>query len=44
MSKIIERNTVIPTKKTQEYTTVQDNQAQVNFQIYEVVNNSKHHH
>merc|ERR1711988_1892609 len=25
----------IPTKKTQEYTTVQDNQAQVNFQIYE---------
>jgi heat shock protein 5 len=35
MSKIIERNTVIPTKKTQEYTTVQDNQAQVNFQIYE---------
>merc|ERR1711959_869976 len=35
LSKIIERNTVIPTKKTQEYTTVQDNQAQVNFQIYE---------
>merc|ERR1711959_767206 len=35
MSKIIERNSVIPTKKTQEYTTVQDNQAQVNFQIYE---------
>merc|ERR1712178_418569 len=35
MSKIIDRNTVIPTKKTQEYTTVQDNQAQVNFQIYE---------
>merc|ERR1711988_465842 len=35
MSKIIERNTVIPTKKTQEYTTVEDNQAQVNFQIYE---------
>merc|ERR1719502_2034762 len=35
MSKIIERNTVIPTKKTQEYTTVQDNQQQVNFQIYE---------
>merc|ERR1719440_2416725 len=35
MSKIIERNTVIPTKKTQENTTVQDNQAQVNFQIYE---------
>merc|ERR1711998_303788 len=35
MSKIIERNTVIPTKKTEEYTTVQDNQAQVNFQIYE---------
>merc|ERR1711934_1132977 len=35
MSKIIERNTVIPTKKTQEYTTVLDNQNQVNFQIYE---------
>merc|ERR1712072_985691 len=35
LSKIIERNTVIPTKKTSEYTTVQDNQAQVNFQIYE---------
>merc|ERR1711871_1867723 len=35
MSKIIERNTVIPTKKTQEYTTVQDNQQQVNFQVYE---------
>jgi len=35
MSKIIERNSVIPTKKTQEYTTVVDNQAQVNFQIYE---------
>merc|ERR1712178_390130 len=35
MSKIIDRNTVIPTKKTQEYTTVQDNQNQVNFQIYE---------
>lgn len=28
-------NSVIPTKKTQEYTTVVDNQAQVNFQIYE---------
>lgn len=35
MSKIIDRNTVIPTKKTQEYTTVQDNQASVNFQVYE---------
>merc|ERR1712139_496084 len=35
MSKIIDRNTVIPTKKTSEYTTVQDNQAQVHFQIYE---------
>jgi len=35
MSKIIDRNTVIPTKKTQEYTTVQDNQQQVNFQVYE---------
>merc|ERR1711967_92343 len=35
MSKIIDRNTVIPTKKTQEYTTVQDHQQQVNFQVYE---------
>merc|ERR1711977_673507 len=35
LSKIIDRNTVIPTKKTQEYTTVTDNQSQVNFQIYE---------
>jgi heat shock protein 5 len=35
MSKIIDRNSVIPTKKTQEYTTVQDNQQQVNFQIFE---------
>jgi heat shock protein 5 len=35
MSKIIDRNSVIPTKKTQEYTTVQDNQQQVNFQVYE---------
>merc|ERR1711998_102795 len=35
MSKIIERNTVIPTKKTQEYTTVTDNQQQVHFQTYE---------
>merc|ERR1712091_828045 len=34
LSKIIDRNTVIPTKKTQEYTTVTDNQ-QVHFQIYE---------
>ena len=38
LSKIIERNTVIPTKKTQEYTTVMDNQKQVNFQVYEGVN------
>merc|ERR1712023_361967 len=35
MSKIIDRNTVIPTKKTSEYTTVADNQQQVNFQIFE---------
>lgn len=35
MSKIIDRNSVIPTKKTQEYTTVQDNQQSVNFQVYE---------
>merc|ERR1712072_492033 len=35
LSKIIDRNTVIPTKKTQEYTTVTDNQSQVNLQIYE---------
>merc|ERR1712054_77613 len=33
--KVIERNTVIPTKKTSEYTTVADNQQQVNFQIFE---------
>merc|ERR1711904_718711 len=35
MSKIIDRNTVILTKKTSEYTTVTDNQQQVNFQIFE---------
>jgi heat shock protein 5 len=35
LSKIIDRNTVIPTKKTQEYTTVTDNQQQVHFQVYE---------
>merc|ERR1712178_213667 len=35
MSKIIDRSTVIPTKKTSEYTTVADNQQQVNFQIFE---------
>merc|ERR1712205_252388 len=35
LSKIIDRNTVIPTKKPQEYTTVTDNQQQVHFQVYE---------
>jgi len=33
--KIIERNTVIPTKKTDDFTTVDDNQASVDFPIYE---------
>merc|ERR1740115_585385 len=35
MSKIINRNTVIPTKKSQSYTTSQDNQPALGIEIYE---------
>merc|ERR1719443_1568300 len=35
MSKIISRNTVIPTKKSQIFSTAQDNQPAVNIEVYE---------
>merc|ERR1712110_235156 len=35
MSKIIERNTVIPTKKTQIFSTAADNQETVTIKVYE---------
>ena len=35
MSKIITRNTVIPAKKTQTFTTNQDQQTTVNIAVYE---------
>lgn len=35
MSRLIERNTTIPTKRFQEYTTVKDNQTGVNIRIYQ---------
>merc|ERR1712166_800023 len=35
MSKIISRNTVIPTKKSQIFSTTQDNQPAVNIEVYE---------
>merc|ERR1712166_306033 len=35
MTKIISRNTVIPTKKSQIFSTAQDNQPAVNIEIYE---------
>merc|ERR1719321_1511891 len=35
MSKIIPRNTVIPTKKTQTFTTYQDQQTTVSIKVYE---------
>eukprot|EP00929_Paragymnodinium_shiwhaense_P013331 TRINITY_DN121196_c0_g1_i1.p1 TRINITY_DN121196_c0_g1~~TRINITY_DN121196_c0_g1_i1.p1 ORF type:complete len:698 (-),score=219.52 TRINITY_DN121196_c0_g1_i1:211-2304(-) len=35
MSVLIERNTVIPTKKTSDYTTVKNNQDSITFGIYE---------
>ena len=35
MSKIIERGTVIPTKKSQQFTTTSDNQETVSIKVYE---------
>ena len=35
MSKIIERGTVIPTKKSQQFTTTSDNQEMVQIKVYE---------
>lgn len=42
MSRLIERNTTIPTKKTDTYVTTEDNQTEVRIQIYQGESNVPH--